>query len=230
MNIESRKIVVDETSVVSSEWAIADSYDRQLAFLIAHGAGNDMHSPLLSHIHRSIGRQGYLCVKFNFPYKEEGRRMPDNRVRLLNTWRAVVRQVKSDPDLSPTKLVASGKSLGGRMASMVVSEGVTVHGLVFFGYPLHPARQPEKIRSSHFSEIDCPMLFIQGTRDPLCDLTLLRSEIIDQNPHLASLHIIEGADHSFKVPRKMQRTEQSVQEEIVSATVRWMASAVGAPI
>lgn len=192
--------------------------------LIAHGAGNDMHSPLLSYIHDAIGRQGSLCVKFNFPYKEQGRRMPDHRSRLINTWRAVVAQVRTEPRLSPAKLVVSGKSLGGRMASMMVSEGVRVHGLVFFGYPLHPAGQPDKVRSSHFSNIDCPLLFIQGTRDPLCDLDLLRSEIIDQDPRRASLHVIDGGDHSFRLPRRMKRSERSVWEEIVTTTVRWLES------
>ena len=108
------------------------------------------------------------------------------------------------------------------MASMVVAEDASARGLVFFGYPLHPPKQTDKLRVAHFENIDCPMLFIQGTRDPLCDLDLLKQKVIDRYPYLATLHTIEGGDHSFRVLKKLNRTENSVRHEIASVTVNWM--------
>jgi predicted alpha/beta-hydrolase family hydrolase len=134
--------------------------------------------------------------------------------------------VENDTRLSPKRMLMSGKSLGGRMASLLAAEGGRADGLVFFGYPLHPAGRQDKLRSAHFETISCPALFVQGTRDPLCNLDLLREEIIDKAPRLRALHIIDGGDHSFRVPKKLGRTEQSVFEEIAEATHRWIRARV----
>lgn len=223
MELDERSIVVDAAIRVSSQWAIPAAYDRSLAIAIAHGAGNDMHSPLLDFIHQSMAEAGMMSVKFNFPYKEQGRRAPDPAHRLMQTWRAVIRALDSEPDLSPAKLVLAGKSLGGRMASMVLAEDNTAQGLVFFGYPLHPPKRTDKLRCRHFDAIRCPMLFIQGTRDPLCDLDLLHEHVIDSHAYARVVHIIEGGDHSFRIPKKMNRTELSVWREIVETLVKWLA-------
>jgi len=225
MRFESRKIIIEGATTVSSEWAIPQGFCKGAALLIAHGAGNDMHSPFLNSIHRSAAERGLLSVRFNFPYKERGGRMPDPAPRLVRTWRKVVEAVVCDEELSVSRLYLSGKSLGGRMASVLVAEGTKVDGLIFFGYPLHPQGNPGKIRSAHFSSVDCPLLFIQGTRDPLCDLALLRKEVVDQNPANRVLHIIDGADHSFRVLKKYNRTEQSVYDEISDTTSQWISAA-----
>ena len=222
MRSDTRKILVDDKAIISSVWAIPRRYDRNLALVIAHGAGNDMRSPFISYLHKKIAGSGVLCVKFNFSYKEQGRRAPDPTPKLIQTWRAVINELGSDPKLSPAHVFLSGKSLGGRMASMVIAEDANARGLIFFGYPLHPPNQTAKLRISHFENIVCPMLFIQGTRDPLCDLDLLRQKVIDRYPDLATLHIIESGDHSFRVLKKMNRTEESVWQEIVTVTVKWM--------
>ncbi|MDJ0958563.1 MAG: alpha/beta hydrolase [Arenicellales bacterium] len=222
MGTDTRKIRVDDKTIVSSVWAIPEHYDRNLALVIAHGAGNDMHNPFISYLHTNIADKGVLCVKFNFPYKEQGRRAPDHANKLMQTWRAVINEIDTDPELSPAHVFLSGKSLGGRMASMVVAEDVSARGLIFFGYPLHPPKQTDKLRVAHFEKIACSMLFIQGTRDPLCDLELLRQKVIDRYPDLATLHIIEGGDHSFGLLKKMDRTEDSVWGEIVAVTDKWM--------
>lgn len=223
MNISSRKIIVDDNTAVSSEWAISRHYDRNLALVIAHGAGNDMHNPLLSYIHRSVAEKGLLCVKFNFPYKELGRRAPDHPILLMRTWRAVIKELTTEPNLSPAKIVLSGKSLGGRMASMVAAEDGGIDGLVFFGYPLHPAKQTEKLRVSHLGNIRCPMLFFQGTRDPLCQLGLFRQYVLDPYAKQTTLHVIEGGDHSFNVAKKMNRTVASIWQEIATQTIAWIS-------
>lgn len=222
MNGDIRKIVVDDKVAVSSAWAVPKHYDRKLALVIAHGAGNDMDNPFLSYLHRCIADSGILCVKFNFPYKERGTRAPDPAPKLMRTWRAVINRVNADPKLSPTNVILSGKSLGGRMASMVAAEDAGVRGLVLFGYPLHPPSQTDRLRVSHFENVACPMLFIQGTRDPLCDLDLLRQKVIERYPDRTTLHIVEGGDHSFRVPKKINRTEASIWQEIAGVTIEWL--------
>lgn len=226
MQVETRKIPVDETFSVSSVWAIPRDFDAEAALIIAHGAGNDMQSPFLTYLHHYFAESGLLSVKFNFPYKEQGKRLPDRAAKLIATWRAVVNAVKSDASLRSERLILSGKSLGGRMASMLQAEDACAQALVFLGYPLHPSRQPSKLRSAHLMKIDCPMLFVQGTRDPLCDLGLLQSEVLDHNPH-ASLLVIEGGDHSFKVPKKLNRDETDVWKEIATAAIRWLDPKIG---
>ena len=171
MKTESRKVAIDKTIAVSVELAVPDVRTSGVAVLMAHGAGNDMHSPLISYVHRALAERGLLAVKFNFPYKERGGKIPDRAPRLIATWRRVVAAVRDAEGPELSRLFLSGKSLGGRMASMLVAEGLGVDGLIFFGYPLHPPGQREKLRAAHFSDIDCPALFIQGTRDPLCDLS-----------------------------------------------------------
>ena len=224
MKSDSRRIVVDSKIAVSSIWAIPESYDRNLALVIAHGAGNDMHNPFLSYLHRSIADNEALCIKFNFPYKEQGRRAPDPAPKLMQTWRAVLDELNSDSELSPKNVILSGKSLGARMASMVVAEDGGAHGLVFFGYPLHPPNQTDKLRVSHFANVTCPMLFIQGSRDPLCNLDLLRYKVIDQYPDLATLYVIDGGDHSFRVLKKMNRTDESIWQEIAGVAADWLGT------
>lgn len=224
MRSDTRQIVVDNNISVTSVWAVPEHYDRNLALVMAHGAGNDMHNPLLSYLHRAIADNGALCVKFNFPYKEQGRRAPDPAPRLMLTWRAVVKEVISDSVLAPRKLILSGKSLGGRMASMVAAEDGCADGLVFFGYPLHPPGQTDKLRTAHLEKIVCPMLFIQGTRDPLCDLALFERFVRIPLADRIVLHTVEGGDHSFRVPKRADRSVESVWQEIAAATIAWAGS------
>ncbi|NIQ28103.1 MAG: hypothetical protein GTN88_17035, partial [Gammaproteobacteria bacterium] len=155
-------------------------------------------------------------MKFNFPYKEKGRKLPDPAPKLEATWRAVLERVRSDPKFAFGRVFIGGKSLGGRMASRVVAAGEAVDGLVFLGYPLHPAGKPQKQRTAHFPQISVPSLFIQGTRDALCDLDLLRKALA-QIPARAELHLVEGGDHSFARPKRMGIAEQQTWREVVDA-------------
>jgi predicted alpha/beta-hydrolase family hydrolase len=116
---------------------------------------------------------------------------------------------------------AGGKSMGGRMASHLAAQGEAVDGLVFLGYPLHPSGKPDKLRADHLTAIEVPMLFIQGSRDPLCRLDLLDAALKPvKAPCL--VHIIEGGDHSFKVLKRLGRTEQEVWREIVDTILGWV--------
>jgi predicted alpha/beta-hydrolase family hydrolase len=188
--------------------------------VLAHGAGNDMTNPLLSGVHEGLAQRGLVAVKFNFPYTEQGRRAPDRAPVLEACYRAVIDAIRADPALAPQTLIIGGKSMGGRMASHLAAQGVAVAGLLFLGYPLHPAGRPDKLRVAHLSAISAPMLFFAGTRDALCSLDLLR-EALAELPR-ATLHVIEGGDHSFALPRRLRRSAQEVIEQIVGASVDWI--------
>lgn len=221
MRVLERPIAIDGSSV-SSVWAVPPGWraGAGTAIVIAHGAGNDMRAPFIAQLHAALAARGLLSVCFNFPYKERGARAPDRAPVLEATWRAVSAAVRADA-LAPRRIILAGKSMGGRMASHIVAQGEPCDGLVFFGYPLHPVRQPQKLRAEHLARVGCPMLFIQGTRDTLCDLGLLRQVLTPlATPH--SLHVIEGGDHSFKVPRSSGRSQDAVMAEIVDTTVSWI--------
>ena len=223
MKLETCKIQAAPDAAVSSVWATPEAYPgaEGTAVLLAHGAGNDMDHPFMSHFHLAFAEAGFLSVKFNFPYKEAGRKAPDRMPVLEDTWRAVVRAVREDPERAPKHLFLAGKSMGGRAASRVAAGGEPCRGLIFLGYPLHPAGQPEKLRVDHWPRLACPVLFVQGTRDALCDLGVLEAEL----PRIAgpvATHIIEGGDHSFKVPKSTGNSQDEVWREAGLAVADWI--------
>lgn len=222
-----RQITVSLDTHVSSVWSVPTDYQaqRDAAMILAHGAGNDMENPLLTAVHAALAQRGWLSIRFNFPYKEQGRKLPDRAPVLEATWRAVIAAIRDDPALSPKQLFFGGKSMGGRIASQVVAAGMDCNGLVFLGYPLHPANRPEKLRTQHLSTIRCPALFIQGTRDALCNLDLLKTSL-GQLQMPVTLHVIEGADHSFNVLKALDRSQPEVQHEIIEVVSDWLASRV----
>jgi len=226
MRLIDRSIEWSPGNRVSSRWALPDGYagGSRSALVLAHGAGNDMDNPFLSFVHERLGERGLLTVKFNFPYKESGRKAPDPMPRLEAVWRAAVDTLRQDRGLAPERLFLGGKSMGGRIASHLVAGGLACDGLVFLGYPLHPAGRPERLRAEHLARISCPMLFIQGTRDPLCDLTIL-GPVLAPIGGRASLRLIEGGDHSFQVLKRLGRSNQQVWEEVVEVVWEWMGLA-----
>jgi uncharacterized protein len=226
MRVERRTIDCGDSGSVSAVVAYPDPFrpGEAVAVTLAHGAGNDMANPLLSGVHEGLAGRGHVSVKFNFPYTERGRRAPDPAPVLESCYRAVVDNVRTDERLAPRAMVIGGKSLGGRMASHLAAQGVEVAGLLLLGYPLHPAGAPQKLRVAHLRQIKVPMLFLAGTRDPLCSLDLLR-ETLGRLPR-AQLHVIEGGDHSFKLPKRLGRSPQAVIDELVDVSDRWLREIV----
>ncbi len=221
MKIFERPIPVAEDKTVTSVWAVPPGYDRRRGIVLAHGAGAGMDHPFITFVHQRLAEHGLLSVKFNFPYMEAGRRAPDRAPLLMATWRAVATAVREDRELAPERLFLTGKSMGGRMASLIAAEGEPCAGLIFLGYPLHPPGKPEKLRAEHLARIACPMLFIQGERDRLCDLTTLRRVLAGLSTPV-TLHVIPGGDHSFKVPKRTGRSEAEVWAEIVAVMAAWV--------
>jgi uncharacterized protein len=185
------------------------------AVLVAHGAGQDMESPLCVAVADGLCAAGHLTLRFNFLYKESGRRAPDRPPVLEATVRAAAELLRP----RASRLVLAGKSMGGRYASIVASKGLRCDGLFFLGYPLHPAGKPEKLRDAHLDQVAQSMLFLQGTRDPLCRLDLL-APVLDRLGERASLHVVEGGDHSLDVRRR--GAGAGVRGEIVTTIDRWI--------
>jgi predicted alpha/beta-hydrolase family hydrolase len=221
--MDGRKIEVEPGIEVSSVWAFPDgsSMGKTQGLILAHGAGADMDHPFLSFVHEALAQRGIITVKFNFPYTEAGRKAPDHPQRLARTWRAIIQRARQDA--KPGALFLGGKSMGGRIVSELVASGEPASGLVFLGYPLHPPGRPDSLRSKHLTGIPCPMLFIQGSRDSLCNLDTLRG-VLPKLPAAVKLHVIQDGDHSFKVPKRAGRTEQQVWDEIVEVMASWLFS------
>jgi predicted alpha/beta-hydrolase family hydrolase len=195
---------------------------RTPVVVLAHGAGTDRRHPSIVAIQDGLAAAGWPTVVFNFPYREAGRRIPDARPVLEGCWRAVVEAVRIEPRLSPPWVAIGGRSMGGRIASHVAADGapVGVRGLVFLGFPLHPAGRPATDRAAHLARIAAPMLFVQGTKDALADATLL-AEVLGRLPQ-AEVHWLAGADHSFRVPRRSGRDDAEVRAEIVGRVTSWL--------
>ncbi|MEO8605693.1 MAG: alpha/beta family hydrolase [bacterium] len=190
--------------------------------ILAHGAGTDMTHHLLLAFADGLAARGVATVRFNFPYTERGRRAPDPAPVLEACYRAVLEQVRVDAGVGSGRLVIGGKSMGGRMASHIAAQGAAVDGLLFLGYPLHPAGKPQQLRAAHLAQIAAPMLFLTGTRDPLCPLERLRP-VVATLPR-ATLHVVEDGDHSFAVRKRSGRDAAAVLDELLTASLAWLQS------
>ena len=185
---------------VSGVYARPD--DASATIVVAHGAGAGMEHPFMSGFTRAMNTLGFATLRFNFPYREAGRRFPDRPPVAIATWRAVTdaATARATAAGSPGEPIwASGKSFGGRMASMAVADGMRAAGLVFLGYPLHPPGRPEKARDEHLVGITVPMLFLQGRNDPFAIPNAQLDDVVDRVGPTATLQWIENANHSFEV-------------------------------
>jgi len=195
---------------------------RSAAVIVAHGAGNDMHNPLLVHFSEGLCRAGYLSLRFNFPYKEKGQKAPDPQPKLVQTWQAAFDFIKNHPEFGTPRIIAAGKSMGGRVASQMAADGLLpVEALVFLGYPLHPPGKKDQLRDAHLYRIAAPMLFFAGTRDRLCKMDLLKN-VLGRLSAPWELETIEGGDHSFALPKSFGMAAEDVYDKIMKKTDRWL--------
>jgi len=194
--------------------------DARVLYVLAHGAGAGMRHPFLESISQRLAEQGIATLRYQFPYMERRSRRPDPPAVAAATVRAAVAEAaRMAPDLP---LVAGGKSFGGRMTSTAQAEEPLpgVRGLVFLGFPLHPPGRPDDKRAEHLAHVQVPMLFLQGTRDDFAALKVLQP-LVKRLGERATLHLVEGGDHSFRVPTKSGRSEGEVMGEVVSTIVEW---------
>ena len=189
--------------------------------VLAHGAGAGMTHPFMENLSAELAAVGVATFRYQFPYMDQRRQVPDSPAMLTATVAAAVRAAKEvAPDLP---LLAGGKSMGGRMTSQTAAVQNSLDGvraLVFFGFPLHPPNRPGTKRAEHLAKVTLPMLFLQGTRDTFADLKLLRPICAKLAPR-ATLHIIESADHSFHVLKSSKRTDAEILNELAETTASW---------
>jgi uncharacterized protein len=215
---EHLRFAVDGTSEVSALF-LRPTNARHL-LMLAHGAGAGMSHPFMENLADELAAAGVATLRYQFPYMEERRRVPDAPAVLTATVVAAVRAAaKEAPDLP---LFAGGKSMGGRMTSQAVAQGQLggVRGLVFFGFPLHPPKRPSTKRADHLTKVTVPMLFLQGTRDDLADLGLLRPVCAKLGP-LATLSVVQGADHSFHMLKRSGTSDTAVLQQLVQTAASW---------
>jgi predicted alpha/beta-hydrolase family hydrolase len=190
--------------------------------VFAHGAGAGMRHRFMAAMSAALTEQRIATFRYQFPYMEAGGRRPDSRATLLTTVRSAIAAARAAaPDLP---LLAGGKSMGGRMTSLAAAEAPLegVLGLVFLGFPLHAAGRPSGERGAHLADIGVPMLFLQGERDQLADLALLRPVCAGLGER-ARLHVVPTADHSFHVLKRSGRTDAEVLVELAATVAAWSA-------
>jgi predicted alpha/beta-hydrolase family hydrolase len=195
-------------------------------YVMAHGAGAGMRHAFLEATAAALAERGIATLRYQFPYMEQRRGRPDTPTVAMATVRAAIGIAGAE--LPGLPLFAGGKSFGGRMTSELASREALpgVLGLAFLGFPLHAPKKPDVKRSTHLFQVPIPMLFLQGTRDDLAELGRMRSICTDLGPK-ATLHEVEGADHSFHVLKRSGRNDAQVLDELCDTMRQWM-SQVGA--
>ena len=178
-----------------------------------------MTHEFMDYVARDLAARRFRVCRFNFAYAEAGRRSPDRQSVLESTYRAVLDHLADER--RGRSMVLGGKSMGGRIASHVVAGGVDADALLFLGYPLHPPGRPERLRDAHLYEIEAPMLFVEGTRDPFCPLDTLesvRSRLVARS----DVVVIEDGDHSFRVRKSSGRSTSQAWAELVEMVAAWL--------
>ena len=216
---EQRFLASRSAGEVSALWL--RPANARAALVLAHGAGAGMRHPFMEAVATRLAERGVATLRYQFPYMEEGSRRPDPPALLVATVRSAVACAAQRAEGLP--LFAGGKSLGGRMTSTAAAREplASVRGLVFLGFPLHAAGRPGAERGAHLREVGIPMLFLQGTRDALADLALLRP-LCESLGARARLHVVEGGDHSFHARKRSGRSDDAVQDELADAIASWM--------
>jgi predicted alpha/beta-hydrolase family hydrolase len=219
MSTSPRRVAVDADTSVS---ALLDQPDAATAgFVFAHGAGAGMTHPFMARATAALVARGVATLRYQFPYMERGSKRPDAPKLAQATVRAAVAEAQRALPRLP--LVAGGKSFGGRMTSQAQASAALpgVSGLLFFGFPLHPAGKPSIERAQHLAAVRIPMLFVQGTRDEMADVSLIESTVSALG-RIATLHWVHDGDHSLRVPARSGRDADQVLDGVFDAVTRWI--------
>jgi predicted alpha/beta-hydrolase family hydrolase len=193
--------------------------DENAVYVCAHGAGGNMLDRSMSGMAKALRARGLSVVRFNFLYKERKSGRPDPMPKLEECFAAVVDHTRSEID--PKKLIIGGRSMGGRAASMMAAKDFSCDDLLLFAYPLHPPGQPDKLRDAHLPSIKIPVLCFNGTRDPFCTRELMDSALKNVTTRW-DMYWVDGADHSFHVPKSSGKTDAQVLDEMADVTQRWL--------
>ncbi|WP_375411650.1 alpha/beta family hydrolase [uncultured Bradyrhizobium sp.] len=217
----AEQLKLDVGNAISVSALLLRPYNARACFVFAHGAGAGMSHPFMETIAAGLGERGIATLRYQFPYMEHGSKRPDAAPIAHAAVRAASAEAaRRCPGLP---LIAGGKSFGGRMTSQAqaIAPLAGVSGLAFLGFPLHPAGKPSVARAAHLTEIKIPMLFMQGVRDDLAELALLKP-VVEDLGCLASLHLVQEADHSFHVLKRSGRTDAEAASEVLDALSAWV--------
>jgi uncharacterized protein len=218
ISAQKLKIEIENAAPVSA--LLIQPQQAHACFVFAHGAGAGMIHPFMETVATGLCARGIATLRYQFAYMEAGSKRPDKPAVAHAAVRAAVAEAaRRCPGL---RLVAGGKSFGGRMTSQAqaIAPLAKVDGLAFLGFPLHPANKPSSERAAHLSDVRVPMLFIQGTRDQLAEMRLLEPLIAKLGPS-ATLHPVREADHSFHVLARSGRNDRDVMNEILDQFAGW---------
>lgn len=222
MNETPLRVALPSGTSVSA--VLVEPAEVRAAYVFAHGAGAGMHHAFMGALSGALEQRGVATLRFQFPSMEQGGKRPDTPAVAQAAVRAAVAEAAAR--LPGVPLFAGGKSFGGRMTSQAQAAQplAGVRGLVFVGFPLHPAGKPGTERAAHLAKVDVPMLFLQGTRDELAEPGLVR-EVTAGLGARATLHVVEGADHSFHVLARSGRKDPEVLQELAETIARWISAA-----
>jgi len=212
------KLRVNDTVSVSTLWE--SPRNARACYVLAHGAGAGMSHAFMQSVATALAERQIATLRFQFPYMEKGSRRPDPPKLCHATIRAAVNHARERTDVP---LIAGGRSFGGRMASQAQAQEPLpgVVGLAFLGFPLHPPKAPSDERGQHLDDVKIPMLFLQGTRDELADLTLLKARVSSLGKR-ATLKLYDDADHSFHVRARSGSTDAAVFEQMMNDFATWV--------
>lgn len=236
MEKEPEKLAVhvnDRDDVTALLYFAPKQKRKGVTVILGHGAGAGQLHPFMQLFSRGLADRGFDSVTFDFLYMEQGRGVPDPKAKLESCYLAVIDAVAKHKKLKGNRVVIGGKSMGGRIASQVAAQAndalpngrptAPIAALVFLGYPLHPPGRPDKLRDAHLNEIGAPMLFVQGSRDAFGSTDEIQS-VIDRLKLPATLHAIEGGDHSLKVPKSAGVPQSTIYETTMDEISRWLQS------
>jgi predicted alpha/beta-hydrolase family hydrolase len=208
----------DETSAVFEPSTVQPA-EEGVVFVCAHGAGGNMDDRSVVSTANALRARGFGVVRFNFLYKEKKSGRPDPMPKLKDCYSAVVEKVRAE--VAPRTLIIGGRSMGGRAASMLAADGFACDGLLLLAYPLHPPGTPDQLRDAHLPAIKVPVVCFNGTRDPFCTPALMEG-VLQRLGSNWEMHWVEGADHSFHVPKSSGKTDAGVMNEIADGAKSWL--------
>lgn len=224
---EPTKIVIDVDDERRVSGLFMSPKGARALYVLAHGAGAGMTHPFMATMAALLADRGVATLRYQFPYMEKGSRRPDSPRIAEATVRAAV--IEAQKAAAGLPAFAGGKSFGGRMTSQAeaAKHMPGVRGLAFLGFPLHPPGTPADARGVHLSDVGIPMLFLQGTRDEFAELNLLKP-LVTKLGRKATLHLVDDANHSFRVPAKAGRKEADVMAELADTLARWIDGVLAA--
>ncbi len=198
----------------------------RIGVAMAHGAQEDMNTPLLETLQKRLTDGGFLTIRFNFPFAEAGKKKPDEESVLEDAYRAALNVLGRDPTAAPAHIFLGGVHLGARIVASLCAKRLRADGVFLMGYPLHPQGKPEDIDAQPLFRAIAPLLFLEGSRDRFCEPAALRKTLLRVGAPYR-LHVVEDADHRFQVLRKSGRTDEEVFDEMGEELEGWLHGILG---